>query len=95
MLDKVRKASLELITLKDEVIGLFKYPSSEHYELVVNVKKNGTFDSFRVTQFGAIQQLYNMPSDKGVLHLFPEGKNMNDMLNQPMVWVEFLDKFIQ
>lgn len=96
MLDKVRKVSLELITLKEKVIGLFKYPSSEHFELVVSVdEERGTFNSFRITQFGAIQQLYNMPSDKGVLHLFPEGKNMNDMLNQPMVWVEFLDKFIQ
>lgn len=95
MFNKVRNANIELVTLKEEVIGLFKYPNSEHFELVVSVnEKNKTFESFRITQFGAVNQLYGMPFDRGTLHLFPKGKNLNDMLNHPMVWVEFLDKFI-
>lgn len=94
MENSIQEAKIGLNSLKSKVIGLFKRQSSDIFELVISVdEENGTFDSCRVTQFGAIQQKFSFPYKVGTLHLFPDGKNMNDMLNNPLEWMGFLSKF--
>lgn len=94
MENSIQEAKIGLNSLKSEVIGLFKHPSAKIFALVVKVdNKSETIDSIYITQFGAVQQTFGLPYKTGILHLFPDGKNMNDMLNNPLEWMGFLSKF--
>ena len=90
----IANAQQELNTLKNDVIGLFKMRNSNVFELVVNHQEtNQTIDVIRVTQFGIIQQEYNLPIHYGTLKLFPDNKNMVEMLYNPFDWNDFISSF--
>lgn len=91
----IKTAQSELNTLKNDVIGLFKISrNSNVFELVVNCQEtNQTIDVIRVTQFAVIQLEFNVPTHFGILHLFPNNKNMNEMLNDPFEWDAFIKLF--
>lgn len=78
--------------LKNHVIGVFKIRN--RFSLVMNYQEtNKTVDLFTITAFGAVIKEFNIPIDFGQLILFPENKNMNDMLIDPFEWSEFIKSF--
>lgn len=56
-----QQAQIQLNELKYGIIGLFKNRGSNIFELVTDINDNDTIDVIRVTQFGTIQQEYNLP----------------------------------
>ena len=89
-----QQAQRELNTLKNDVIGLFKMRNSNVFELVINCQEtNQTIDVIRITQFGVIQKEHNLPTHFGRLHLFPNNKNMNQMLDNPFEFNAFIKSF--
>lgn len=88
-----QQAQIQLDELKHGVIGLFKSRNSNVFELVTDVNDNDTIDVIRITQFGIIQQECNLPVHFGTLKLFPDNKNMNQMLENPFEWNEFINSF--
>ena len=90
----IKNAQSELNSIKDNVIGIFKMRNSNVFELVVNYQEtNQTIDVIRVTQFAVIQLEFNLPIHFGTLFLFPADKNMNEMLDNPFEWAEFIKQF--
>jgi hypothetical protein len=90
----IQKAQQELNNLKNDVIGLFKMRNSNIFELVIDCKEtNQTIDVIRITQFAVVQIEYNLPTHFGRLYLFPKGKNMNQMLDNPFEWDAFIKSF--
>ena len=89
-----QQAQMQLDELKHGVIGLFKMRSKDApYEMVVGVNEGNTIDTIRFTQFGVIQEGFNLPTHYGVLKLFPDNKSMSDMLDSPYEFDEFLKSF--
>lgn len=87
----ITNAQQELNTLKNDVIGLFKIKDS--FELVLQVYET-TFRTIRITQFGVIQEsLYNFDYVRGNFKLFPDNKNMNQMLDNPFEFDAFIKSF--
>ena len=90
----ITNAQQELDTLKNDVIGLFKMRNSNVFELVVNHQEtNQTIDVIRVTQFAVIQLEFNLPIHYGQLIMFPNNKNMNQMLDNPFEFDAFIKSF--
>ena len=86
------KAQNELNDLKNHVIGIFKSDNKIH--LVMNYQEpNQTVDLLTVTVFGVLQKEFNVPIYFGRLFLFPENKNMNEMLDDVFGWAEFRKQF--
>ena len=86
------KAQNELNDLKNYVIGIFKSDNKIH--LVMNYEESiQTVDLLTVNEFGVLQKEFNAPIDFGKLFLFPENKNMNEMLNDVFGWAEFRKQF--
>lgn len=78
----------ELTELKNHVIGIIKIQG--RFELVIDYQEtNQTVDTIRLTEFAAIQPSYNIPVSFGVLNLFPDNKNMNEMLEDIYLWDSF------
>ena len=88
-----QQAQMQLDELKYGIIGLFKSRGSNNFELVTDVNDNDTIDVIRITQFGAIQQEFNLPIHYGTLKMFEEGKNFNDMLSNPFEFDAFIKSF--
>ena len=88
-----QQAQMQLDELKYGIIGLFKMRGSNVFKLVTDVNDNDTIDVIRVTQFGIIQQEYNLPIYYGTLKLFPDNKNMVEMLDNPFDWNDFINSF--
>lgn len=89
-----QQAQIQLDELKNDVIGLFKMRNSNLFELVVNCQEtNNTIDVIRITQFGVIQKEFSLPTHYGRLHLFLNNKTMNQMLDNPFKWAEFMKQF--
>lgn len=88
-----QQAQMTLDELKFGIIGLFKSRGSNNFELVTDVNDNDTIDVIRVTQFAVIQHEYNLPIHYGILKLFPQGKNMNDILDNPFEFDVFISSF--
>ena len=88
-----QQAQMQLDELKYGIIGLFKSRGSNNFELVTDVNDNDTIDVIRVTQFGIIQQEYNLPIHYGTLKLFPDNNSMSDMLESPFDWNDFINSF--
>ena len=87
----ITNAQQELNTLKNDVIGLFKI--KDCFELVVQVYET-TIRTIRITQFGVIQEsLYNFDYVRGNFKLFPDNKNMNQMLDNPFEFDAFIKSF--
>lgn len=90
----IQTAQTELNNLKNDVIGVFKNRNGGSFELVTGVSKDGSsIDTISITSFGAIQQDFSLPVHYGTLHLFPDNKNMNDMLSNPFEWDAFMKQF--
>ena len=86
------KAQNELNDLKNHVIGIFKSGNKIH--LVTNYEESiQTVDLLTVTVFGVLQKEFNVPIYFGRLFLFPDNKNMNEMLNDVFDWAEFCKQF--
>ena len=86
------KAQNELNDLKNHVIGIFKTNNKIH--LVMNYQEpNQTVDLLTMNDFGILQKEFNTPIDFGRLFLFPENKNMNEMLDDVFGWAEFCKQF--
>ncbi len=94
-MESVYLAQAGLNALKNDVIGVFKHNLGV-FELVLAVhEESSTMITVHITPFGAVQHNYGMSSDRGQLYLFPEGMNMNDMLDKPFDWAIFIDQFSQ
>ena len=82
------KAQDELNNLKNYVIGIFK--SDNKIYLVTNYEESiQTVDLLTLTSFGILKREFNVPIYFGKLFLFPDNKNMNEMLNDVFGWAEF------
>ena len=92
-MNSIRKAQQELNNIKNDVIGLYKI--SDCFELVVDFDKDtSTIDTINITEFGSLHQNYNVPFKRiGQFFLFPNGKNMNEMLVNPFEWSDFIKSF--
>lgn len=88
-----QQAQMQLDELKHGIIGLFKMRGSNNFELVTDVNDNESIDVIRITQFGVIQQEYNLPIHFGTLKLFPDNMNMFEMLESPFDWNDFISSF--
>jgi hypothetical protein len=89
----IQQAQTQLDALKQGIIGLFKIHGSNQFELVVDVNNNVTIDTITFSQFGIIQEEFNLPIDYGVLKLFPDNRNMIEMLDSPFEWNAFIKSF--
>lgn len=86
-------AQKELNDLKNHVIGIFKTGIKIH--LVMNYQESiQTVDLLTVTGFGELLKEFNVPISSGRLFLFPNNKNMNEMLDDVFVWEDFRKQFI-
>ena len=83
------KAQNELDKLKDSDIGIFK-TNSGVYELIVK-DNTDSVDTIYINSFGVIYQSYNIPLHYGKKGIFPDNKNMNEMLNYPFGWNDFIE----
>lgn len=88
-----QQAQMQLNELKYGIIGLFKNRGSNIFELVTDINDNDTIDVIRITQFGTIQQEYNLPIHYGTLKLFPDNMNMFEMLDFPYDWSDLINSF--
>lgn len=79
----------ELLCIKPYVIGLFKIRGFNEIDLVVE-DKGDYMDTLTFTPFAVMQESYNVPKSYGTYKRFPDGKNMNQMLEDPQAWVLFL-----
>lgn len=80
----------QLNILKNDVVGIFK--SNGLFELVLSYDEE-FINSIVITQFGAIQQQFNIPRRFGILKIFPDDKNMKEMLDFPFAWDAFMKQF--
>lgn len=88
-----QQAQMQLDELKYGIIGLFKQRGSNVFELVADVNDNESIDVIRITQFGTIQGEFGLATHYGTLKLFPDNKNMVEMLGNPFEWSNFINSF--
>jgi len=90
-MENIHLAQAGLNLLKNDVIGVFKHRATGIYELVLKVNESSeVIDTVFISQFGAIQRGFSVPYQSGNLKLFPDNKNMNDILENPFKWDEFI-----
>lgn len=83
------KLQNELNNLKENVIGVFRHNNLGVFELVITKDKD-TIDSIYISSMGSISSTHGMPLHYGKYVEFPNGKNLNEMLNEPIEWREFM-----
>lgn len=94
MITNIRTAQDGLTLLKEDVIGIYKHHTLGVFELVLSINKQlKTIETCFISQFGVIQRGYSIPYQQGKLILFPDGKNMNNMLENPFEWEKFIKQF--
>jgi len=94
MITNIAKVQNELNVLKNDLIGIYKHSTIGVFELVLSIDKNTeTIETCFISQFGAIQRGFLIPYQQGKLSLFPDNKNMNDMLDNPFEWDAFIKSF--
>lgn len=87
-----QQAQMHLDELKFGVIGIFKNHNGGVFELITD--DNGdTIDTIYISSFGAIQQSFNHSKHYGQVEMFEQGVNMNQMLDNPFEWNEFMKRF--
>jgi uncharacterized protein YqgQ len=86
-----QQAQIQLDELKHGIIGLFKMRNSSQFEMIIDI--NDTIDVVRFTQFGVIQEEFNLSIHYGILKLFPDNKSMIEMLDNPFEWDAFIKSF--
>lgn len=95
MNNTINKVINSLEELKNNVIGIYKHPNINVYELIVNINniEEGVIDTVCISNLGGVSECFGLPINNGQYHLFPVGTNMNDMLKDPFVFQDFLKKF--
>lgn len=86
-----QQAQIQLDELKHGIIGIYK--DSLGFRMVTDVNNNGTIDTIRFTEFGTIQGEFNAPLRAGKLAMFDDNKTMNQLLDNPFEWAEFMKQF--
>lgn len=90
----IKNAQQELNTLKNDVIGIYKHRTLGVFELVLKINKEAeTIETIFISQFGAIQRGFGIQYQQGILKLFPDNKNMNEMLDNPFEFDAFIKSF--
>jgi hypothetical protein len=90
----IKTARQELNTLRNDVIGIFQNRHGGVFEMIVNNQDvNSSIDTIYISSFGVICVNYNTPKSLGTVKLFPNNKNMNEMLNDPFEWDAFMKQF--
>lgn len=82
----------ELTILQTKVIGLYKEDNIT-YMVMNHQKPNNTIDTLRITYVCTIQKEFDRPI-RGQLELFPDNKNMKEMLDDVYGWMIFVTRFI-
>jgi hypothetical protein len=79
--------------LRNQIIGVFKHPDNL-YEMVIDWdSEKDKIDLINITCFGAIQETFGYPCILGEFKLFPDNKNINEMLDNPFEWDAFMKQF--
>ncbi len=91
MTNNINIAKQGLYDLKNEVIGLVK--NQDRFDLVVSESENGVIDTVTITEFGAVHFNYCFPTSYGTIKMFPNNKNMNQMLDNPFEFDAFVKSF--
>jgi len=90
----ITNAQQELNALKNDVIGIYKHRTLGVFELVLKINRDAeTIETIFISQFGAIQRGFGIQYQQGILRMFEEGKNFNDMLDNPFEWNDFINSF--
>lgn len=79
---------------KSKVIGLYKPINDNDYCLITEYNKDGDEEVITyatLTPLFALHITYGFPV-RGKVAMFPDGKNMTDMLNDPFEFNDFLKK---
>jgi hypothetical protein len=84
--------SQELYKVKDDVIGIFKNNGCGVFELILK-ENDDTVDTVCLSSLGGVSLMCGLPKHYGKVILFPQGKNMNDMLLNPHIFEEFINQF--
>ena len=87
-MENIQLARNGLDSLKNDVIGFCKI--SGRMDLIIN---NGKIDTITISEFGSIHVNYMFPEFYGDTRYFPKGKNMNQMLDNPIEFDNFLKLF--
>ncbi len=86
----IQIAKIALTNFKNSVIGLAKI--RQHFHLVTEVTESN-FDCVYITEMGAMQCDYGISRNLGELKIFPEGKNMNEMMDDITEFSDFMKSF--
>lgn len=89
----ITTAQRELNNLKNDIIGIYKPNHKDSFELVLEECAPDKLKVIYISQFGAITTVTGVETGRGILHFFPDNKNMNDMLNNPFEWDVFIKQF--
>lgn len=90
-MENIQLARNGLDSLKNDVIGFCKI--SGRMDLIINKYDNGKIDTVTISEFGSIHVNYMFPEFYGDTRYFPKGKNMNQMLDNPVEFDAFLKLF--
>ena len=92
MMYSMQEAKISLERLKNDVIGLVK--NQNRFDLIIYKWDDlDAIDTVTITQFGIIQENFRFPISYGEVKYFPQGKNMNEMLENPFEWDSFIKSF--
>jgi len=81
-----------LEAFKRDVIGLVK--NNYRFDLIVYKWEDlEAVDTMTITQFGALQLNFRFPCSYGEVKYFPQGKNMEEMLDNPLEFDAFIKSF--
>lgn len=92
--DTISNAKKSLEDIKSLVIGVMFMKYMDSYQLITKVNDGNTLDTIEITKFGGIRESFGVPERFGTYALFPDGKNMVDMLSKPLLWSTFIDDLI-
>lgn len=88
----IQEARMSLERLKKDVIGLVK--NQDLFDLITYKWEDlEAVDTVTITQFGAIQENFRFPVKYGEVKYFPNNKNMEEMLDNPFEFDNFIKSF--
>ena len=82
----------ELYKVREQVIGIFKGNAGGVFELILK-DNDDTVDTVCLSSLGGASLMQGLPKHYGKVIMFPQGKNMNDMLLNPHIFQEFINQF--
>lgn len=92
----INNAQHSLDEVRKLVKGIFKGFGSPYIELILEEHKfdseeikHHTLNTVRITSVGAIQRTFGLPAEKGNVYMFPNGKTLFEMLENPREYEEF------